>query len=358
MRRFFAGALAGLGAAIAVAAPALAGPTVTVRVEGANGTLLDSTRVTLPDTDTIACGAGGPHTVADALELATGGNWDRQEFARTIMGETHPGSPDFWAEWIGSNTGYRPGQGVCEDVLKEGEEALMYATVFTTPATHFPLDLEGLPTTVEAGSPVTVTVVAYESQDFLTATRVPVAGATVSGGGASAVTGADGTAVLSFAQPGEASVRASKSGSVISAAERVTVTAPGVAPPPTTPSALRPDTTAPTATISGLRNGQVFSRKRAPRTLRGTVSSDPSGIKSVRLSILRKKGGKCWAFDGDSEQFKRHRCGGSRSFRIGDRAEWSYLLPERLRRGRYTIRVVAIDNAGNDAVTRTRIRVR
>jgi hypothetical protein len=112
------------------------------------------------------------------------------------------------------------------------------------------------------------------------------------------------------------------------------------------------------ATISGLRKGKVFSRKRAPRTLRGRVSADPSGIKSVRLSILRRVGDRCWAFDGASEQFERHRCRGSKSFRIGDRAEWSYLLPRRLPRGRYTIRVAAIDRAGNDSVTQTEIRVR
>jgi hypothetical protein len=315
--------------------------------------------VTLPDTDTFACGNGGPHTVADALDIATGANWDRQPFTQTILGETHDNTPDdFWAEWIGSGSGYVPGAlGVCDDVLKDGDEALMYATRFVTPATHFPLSLEGLPAAVEAGKPVSVTVVAYETQDFMNVTRTPVAGATVSGGGASAVTTANGTAVLSFAQPGEAVLKASKPGSVISAGKRVTVTAPGAAPPPTGAPPAN-DTAAPTARLAGVRNGQVFSRKRAPRTLRGTVSADPSGIKSVRLSILRRKRGKCWAFDGDSERFKRHRCGGSRSFRIGDRAEWSYLLPRRLPRGRYTIRVVAIDNAGNDAATRTRIRVR
>ena len=88
------------------------------------------------------------------------------------------------------------------------------------------------------------------------------------------------------------------------------------------------------------------------------MSADPSGLKSVRLSITRRRGERCWAFDGAAERFARHRCGGSRSFRIGDRADWSYLLPKRLPRGRYTIRVVAIDNAGNDRATATAIRVR
>ena len=78
----------------------------------------------------------------------------------------------------------------------------------------------------------------------------------------------------------------------------------------------------------------------------------------MRLAITRRKGGRCTAYDGVRERFKAHRCGGWKSFRIGDRADWSYLLPERLGPGRYTIRVVAIDKAGNDGATRKRIRVR
>ena len=82
------------------------------------------------------------------------------------------------------------------------------------------------------------------------------------------------------------------------------------------------------------------------------MSADPSGIKSVRLAITRRKGDRCWTFAGGRERFVRHRCGGWKSFKIGDRADWSYLLPERLGTGRYTIRVVAIDKAGNDGATR------
>ena len=116
------------------------------------------------------------------------------------------------------------------------------------------------------------------------------------------------------------------------------------------------DTTAPTATIAGLK--KRYAHGRGPRELRGTVSADPSGIKSVRLAISRRKGDRCWTFAGGRERFVRHRCGGWKSFKIGDRADWSYLLPKRLGTGRYTIRVVAIDKAGNDGATRERIRVR
>ena len=34
-------------------------------------------------------------------------------------------------------------------------------------------------------------------------------------------------------------------------------------------------------------------------------------------------------------------------FAIGDRADWSYLLPARLGRGRYVLDAIAIDGAGN-----------
>ena len=102
----------------------------------------------------------------------------------------------------------------------------------------------------------------------------------------------------------------------------------------------------------------VFKRGRGPRKLEGSVTPDPSGLLSVRLSILRKADGKCWAFDGASERFERHRCGGTSSFRIGDRADWAHLLPKRLPSGRYTIRAAAIDKAGNDSATQVEIRVR
>ena len=357
MKRFVPGALAGLAAAMLLAAPALAGPTVTVRVEGQSATLLERTQVTLPDTDSPLCGAGKKWTVADALDLATAGNWDRHTATTvdTIMGETHSfADSDYWALWNGSGGMYRYSLlGVCDQVMSAGDEALFLVDRSPPPdfaSTSFPLALRGLPSVVQTGTPVAASVVSFA----LDGAATPVADATVSGGGATATTAADGTAVLTFMQPGPVVVKASKSGRVISAGERVTVSASPV--PPAAPPAA--DKSAPTATLSGLKNGKVFSRRRAPRTLRGTVSADPSGIKSVRLSIVRKRGKRCWAFDGESERFKPHRCGGSRSFRIGDRAEWSYLLPNRLPVGRYTIRVAAIDNAGNASATETEIRVK
>jgi hypothetical protein len=375
MKKIATGALAALLGAAVLAAPALAGPTVTVRVEGVGATLLERTQVTLPDTPPPVAGCD-KWTVAAAIEEATNGNWDREQFTTTILGETHAyPNPDYWAEWIDRGSGYRAGSGVCNDVMAAGDEALMLVDVAADPyaPTRFPLDIEGLPAGLTAGAPVTVTVVAYVSADLAigSGTRTPVSGAIVAGGGATATTGADGRAVLTFPQAGAFTVKASKPGSVISAAERVTVSAPTPSggPAPSTPPACSTsgsdgrcgtrDSEAPRASFAGLADGAVFRRRSAPRTFAGSVTPDPSGLLSVRLSILRRHGGHCSAFDGGAtERFRPHRCGGRRSFAIGDREHWSYLMPKRLGKGRYVIRAVAIDRKGNDAVTRVRIRVR
>jgi hypothetical protein len=349
-----------------LAAPAYAGPTVTVRVEGQDRTLLERTAVTLPDTPSGICGST-LYTVADALDVATAKNWSRDSFVTMVMGESHTFTQnDYWAQWRGIGGGYQWGGGVCADVMEQGDEALMAVDISGPPPlfepTQFALDLEGVPTAVEVGKPVTVTVVAYTTNGSVgSGTRTPVEGATVGGGGASAVTGAGGNAVLSFSQPGSLTLKASKPGSVRSAAEPVTVSATPVPPgatPPSPAAARAADHSAPTASFARLQNGRVFKRRNAPRRIAGNVTADPSGLLSVRLSILRKAGDRCWAFDGARERFERHRCGGRDSFRIGDRADWSYLLPKRLGRGRYTIRAVAIDKAGNESATRVVIRVR
>ena len=108
-----------------------------------------------------------------------------------------------------------------------------------------------------------------------------------------------------------------------------------------------PDTTAPAAKILGIRNGQRFTRRRAPRELRGTVSADPSGLWAVKIRLTRRHRGTCWYFSGSKEQFLKRTCGKQYAFKVGDRAEWSYLLPARLPRGRYVLDTYAIDNAFN-----------
>ncbi len=75
----------------------------------------------------------------------------------------------------------------------------------------------------------------------------------------------------------------------------------------------------------GVKDKQTF--KTGPRELKGSFGADPSGIKTVKLRLAKRSGGKCWYFSGKMETFRRTKCGTEKYFAIGDRADWSYLLP-------------------------------
>jgi len=354
--------LAGVVAALALATPALAAPAdVTVRVEGTAATLVPETPLTTADAAVARDGHSCSGTSAlGALHAATGGDWSGTWFdglgwsVEVIKGEQHV-FPDYYGLWI--NSAYSE-LGLCDAELQTGDEVLL------VPAAEGPiLDLTGVPPRVTAGQPVTVTVTEHgatyrdEPPFDLIRTDGPAEGATVSQGGTTATVGADGKARLVFGSAGAATVQATEPGHIRSAVRRVEVAAAAPGDPPPPPPAQ--DTTAPTAAFSSaLADGRVFSRRKAPRELSGTVSADPSGLRSVRLSILRTRDGKCWTYRDTTERFKRHRCGGKWYFRIGDRAEWSYLLPRKLPKGRYTIGVMAVDKAFNESRTTVRIRVK
>lgn len=365
-----------------VAAPAQAGPAnVTVRVEGESQTLVPRSAVR---TNEIAVTKNGTDactgtSALGALNQAVGGDWNGPwggpgfgYAVETIRGETHndpfPADPArYWSFWV--NYSFQQ-QGLCGTELQEGDDVLMFVDCYSDPANNFcsaltPLRIGGVPGNVAPGAPVTVRVeeftVAYDTGNT---TPEPAEDVTLRAAGRTVTTGADGTAQLSFSSPGAVSIEASKPGRVRTAALTCVTSGndgscgsqlPGNA---VLGTGNPDDKTAPVASFSRLKNGRVFKRRNAPRRIRGKVTADPSGLKSVRLGIKRKVGNRCWTFDGASERFERHGCGGRSSFGIGDRAEWSYLLPERLPKGRYTIRAVAIDNAGNDSARRVVIRVR
>ena len=66
--------------------------------------------MTLPDAPPPVAGRALQWTVAAAVEAATGGNWDRQAFTQTILGETHAFGPqsDYWAQWNDARPGTAP----------------------------------------------------------------------------------------------------------------------------------------------------------------------------------------------------------------------------------------------------------
>jgi hypothetical protein len=360
-----AGLAAGL-LTLALAAPAAAaGPTVNVRVEGETGTLLERTTVTLSGEPVPGNPSCDGNSVGAALEAALGSNWDRAQggYVTTLAGESHSyARSDYWAQWLDTGSGYKRGNGVCTDDVAEGDEVLMLVDMppyGEGSTTEVPLSLRGVPAAAQRGSEVTVTVMGAVTTtpygDAGDGTDKPVAGATVSGGGASATTGTDGRATLRLDQTGTSVLKASKPGTVPSAAEQVAVSETPAAAPPA-PAAR--DSAAPVARIAGIRNGQRFKRTRAPRTLRGTVSPDPSGLRAVKLSLTRSSRGRCQLYSPTQERFRRSRCGRRVNFSIGDRESWSYLLPKRLGKGRYVLDAIAVDKLGNrDRLARGRNRV-
>ncbi|WP_028063403.1 DUF4430 domain-containing protein [Solirubrobacter soli] len=342
------GTVAGL---LAFAAPALAAPAnVTVRVEGATTTRVETTRVLTTTAPVSRAGHDCSGTSAGgALDKATAGDWDAGyfdglgHFIKTIKGET-PSGDDYWSVWVNHKSSM---VGACAFELQEGDDVLFFVDHCTADPTTFectnapvePLAMTA-PAQVQAGQAAELSVVKYDT----TGKATPVEGATISGPGVSVTTDAAGKATATFPADGTVRLQATKAGLVRSETHDVVVATPTKGPPATVTPAT-PDKTAPSATLTGIKDKQIF--KTGPRELKGSFGADPSGIKTVKLRLAKRSGGKCWYFSGTMEKFRRTACGTEKYFAIGDRADWTYLLPARLGKGRYTLDAIAIDGAGN-----------
>jgi hypothetical protein len=311
-----------------------------------------------------------------ALDRGTGGDWDGpfgtfgpQYQVETIKGETHTapsGAPSgtYWTFWLN----YRfSDQGLCDTELQEGDDVLLFPDCFGSGCVSpTPLRITGVPATARPGARASVKVVQYSAvshyPDPTETQAAPAAGATVRAGAQTVTTGPDGTAALTFAGSGPQSVQATKAGHVRTAAEPVCVTtgsdgACGTTVPCATTGhdgrCGTADTTAPVARLRKVYDDWYYSRRHAPRTLRGTVSADPSGIKQVEIRFKRRRGSHCASYSAAKERWVSRSCKRNASwFGVGDRQDWSYLLPARLRAGKYTLDVRATDNAGNRSVLR------
>jgi hypothetical protein len=357
-----AGLVAGL-LSLALAPPALAGPNVTIRIEGKAKTLVEEQRLAAPD-GRVSAGDGNScsgDTALGAMHQAVGGDWSgpwggTTYFIERIRDENYPfgATPDGWTYWV---NGREAMVGACEYPLQEGDDVLYLVSRCEWDGSKcandpvLPLELR-VPATARTDAPSEVTVVML---DGMGGTK-PADHARIVGPGVDATTDAQGRASITFAQAGQIALKADRAGSVRSAPETVAVSAPGQ--PVVAPPVALPDTAAPVARVRGIRSGQRFKRKRAPRTLRGSVSPDPSGLQAVKLSLTRANGGRCELYSPTKERFRGSRCGRRVNFSIGDRQDWSYLLPKRLGKGRYVLDVIAVDKAGNrDRPVRGRNRV-
>ncbi len=387
-RRLAASVVCLASVAVPSVASAATPGAVSVRVEGASATLVPRTTVT---TTTAPVDKGNGHpcsgtSAGGALQQATAGEWSGPytfaQIVETIKGESHPFSgPDYWALYV---NGEPADLGACDTELQPGDSVLFFNSCTSGTSGCFsgePLAATA-PATAAPGAPFTVTVTqattTYAPDYSHTTTKSPAAGATVSGGGLTGTTGADGKATLSTATRGPVTLVATKGGEV---RDSVTVcvtdgadgfcgtTKPGDPPPPpttgTTPTTPpppcqttgsdglcgSPDKTAPVAAIrGGLKEKAVFTRAKAPSTLAGSVAADTNGLEDVRLRLTRRIGPHCSYLDGERERLVKSRvCGvaGGRFFSIGDKADWSYLLPFALPAGRYVLDVQTVDRAGN-----------
>ena len=358
--------------ALAGAPPALAGAAVTVRVEGLNQTLLAPTQVTTDAAASVVKDGNKEHscsglTAAGALERATAGNWGGEWFesfhgysAETILGETHAFEPAaaanyFWSFWLDNKAS---SVGICEGELQTGQSILFFPECFSEtgacPAPPNPLGVSA-PAVAERGSPINVTVTSY---DNVSGAASPAAGAAVTGGGAGATTDSAGHATLAIPQTGSIQLQVTAPGSVrtettvcvhngndgtcgTTSPSGASTPAPGVAA-----GAAYKGPFAVVAQATGVQDGHFYPRGRGPKVLSGTIATHTS-IASVSLKLRRSYRGRCFAYDGVAERFKRARCGEGSFFAVGSAPSFSYLLPAALAPGRYVLDVQASDAAGN-----------
>jgi hypothetical protein len=331
-------------------------------VEGEHSTLLPATTVTLGTPDLNNCPA---NSVAAAINLATGGNWDHKSFTETILGETHSfANSDTWAEWVD----YKWGGGICNDLLNEGDEVLMVADLEPPPAfaaSVLPLVLGEAPSVVQVGSTFSVkaSVVRLPAGEVPpgSGTPEPAEGVTVSLGSVHATTDPDGVANIVPVGTGAQTLQATKAGDAPSRTFSVCVhngndgscgtQAPGAPPSTGGPAVSRfvAPYTGPFALVAkatSIANGAVYRRGHAPKLLSGSILAH-TAVTSVSLELRRQYRHRCFAYDGVSERFKGARCGTGHPFKVSSGGQYSYLLPEALRPGRYVLDVQATDAAGN-----------
>jgi hypothetical protein len=226
--------VAGLAFALAIAAcaafpiSALA-KEVTVRVEGQSKNLLPVTTVQIGDGSGTAHTWNNvgemPHECADdtayqAIELATEGQWDREEFITEVLGEEQTWFPneEYWILYYDNDYATT---GVCQKQLEDGDTVLVQAGVSGDAPDFVP---ESVPIAIDSVEPPSREVELFEEVTVhLTAwippelgkpsNEVDAVGYTVTGGGDEAITNASGEATLLMEEEGSVEIGASMPGS-------------------------------------------------------------------------------------------------------------------------------------------------
>lgn len=350
--------------------------SVTVRAEGVSETKLPPTQVTTDATPVVKDGNSehscSGFSAAGALDLATGGEWAGKWFSglgysvETIKGETFLFSQKYyWSFWLNYKLSTA---GICETELSSGDTVLFLPECFSETARECPetppapLSVEA-PSTANSGEAVDVTVKQYKADG----TSTPAVGVELSDEANRVATDAQGHASLKLVGAGSHVLRVTPAAGSSQVRTETTVcvhegndgtcgtTRPKTGPGPSAGPTGNP---APTPVdkiqveVAQLVFGHVYSRRRAPRVLAGTVLAG-SAVRSISISLRRSWHRRCSVFSGERQRFVKARCGHARFFEIpvsGPR--FSYLLPSKLPRGRYVYEVKATDAAGRASVPR------
>jgi Domain of unknown function (DUF4430) len=346
----------------ALTVPALGAPvTVDFRIEGKDATHFDGP-VTSDVRQVDGNDATGPHT-CDGTNNGQGGtpaatagtslaeasargpfsflaNWSAsfEDFLlTTVNGETPDFSVDgtFWGFVV---NGSFASVGMCQYRVQPGDRVLFARMT----GSETILQLAG-PSTVSTGQPATYTVTDASN-------GAPLAGASVGG----QLTGADGRATATFDTAGTRTLKATRPNSIRSNGVVTCVHAgdDGTCGTNAPGGGVLPASRAPTSSVLGLRLGQRFPAGQGPRLLRGHVDLGTETLAALRLRLRRVFGGRCFFWSVRAEKWRRRPCStGGFFYTIGDRVDWSYLLPARLGPGRYDMHALAIDrgNLRHDA---------
>jgi hypothetical protein len=323
IRRFLSLACAvALAIALQAAAAAAAPTAVDVRVEGKTSTIFFGPVTT--DAKVVNPPTGGAHlcdgtnfganpvpgptptTALDDASIKGGFTWDADwfgpgfpDYAVNRVGSEPSTSSEFWGVFV---NGVDPGVGGCQKLLKAGDEVLWTFDAFNKPGGALRLSV---PAAIQTGQAAVTTVTNV-------ATGAPVAGATVG----SATTGADGTAALTFDEPGVYVLRADRPDAIRSREARVCVD------PPLVEACTSTDRTAPSIENSTPAISSSTTRSEQIRvSWLGDDGSAGSGVRRYRVEQRRiDLPGKAWrplVTDRDlTEKRTRGRAGAAYEFRV------------------------------------------
>jgi hypothetical protein len=382
-------------AALSLCSSALAAPiTVNLRVEGSAKTLFEGPITTSAET-IEAPSSGGPHpcnyaangaaegfanggnpsaTPTTALHdaaLASGLAFDAEWFGSGLS-NANPG--DFFVTQVGSDVnensapfdswGYAVNHttapvGGCQIALAPGGEVLWAYNYFNL---SHQLSLSG-PASVNAGTPFAVHVVDGQTGEPISGAAIGevTAGVTTTIP-SSPVTNASGDATISLAHTGSVTLKATRADAVRSNGLAVCIhvggdgscgttisNGSGSSTSTATTNASSQPATSEVAEVLGIKSGHVYSRRFAPRVLRGMVKIAAGGtLRQVRIRLERRAGGRCFDFSGSRGRFVRAgKCAAASFFSVGGTESFSYLLPASLPAGRYVFDIEAVDSAGH-----------